>query len=113
MSLYHVDAYGVPPLKVARLEGIILSRHAQQRAAEKAIELAKVDLTYFDLTEWTLIELEVEKGIPIKLVVRRKLNIINDLVAVFNRTDKLWVTLWINHRRDKHSTLDKRPYSRP
>lgn len=113
MALFHRDAYGLPALKIATLNGVVLSYHAQQQAAAKGISLQTKDLSVFVPADWTLIELEVIGGIPVKIVARQAFDDVNDLVIVILRKEKLVKTCWFNKRDDLHSTLDKSPYSRP
>lgn len=113
MPLYHRDAWGLPNLKIATLNGVILSYHAQQQAIAKGICLKTKDLSTFIPADWVLIELEVIGGIPVKIVARQPFDEVNDLVIVVLRKEKLVKTIWTNAKTDKHSTLDKSPYSRP
>lgn len=113
MALYHVSAYGLPALKIATLNGVVLSWHAQQQAAAKGISLQTKDLSTFVPADWTLVELEIIGGIPVKIVARQAFDEVNDLVIVIRRKEKLIVTLWHNRCDDLHSTLDRSVYSKP
>lgn len=113
MPLYHKSAYGLPNLKIGTLNGVILSYHAQERARLKHIDIKLVNLSTFIPADWEVVELEVVNGIPIKIVARREFTPIEDLVIVILRKERLIKSLWVNRRDDKHSTLDKTPYSRP
>lgn len=113
MPLYHRDAYGLPKLKIGTIDGVILSYHAQQQALTKGINVKLLDLSTFIPAEWDMIEIEVIGGIPVKLVARREFTPTEDLIIVILRKERLIKTCWCCHKDDKHSTLDKSPYSRP
>lgn len=113
MPLFHKDAWGLPSLKIGKIEGLKFSAHALHRAEFKQIEISGMDLTTFNPPDWEIFELEVINGIPVKLAARRKFNNEFDLVIVILRKEKLIKTVWLNSIDDKHSTLDKSVYSRP
>lgn len=113
MPLYHKDAYGLPQLKIAAIDGVVLSYHAQSQALAKGIDLTLVNLSTFIPANWELIEIETNNGIPVKLTARQAFDEVNDLVVVILRKERLVKTCWFNRKTDKHSTLDKSPYSRP
>lgn len=113
MALFHINAYGLPPLKIGTLNGVVLSYHAQTRALEKGIKVKMADLATFVPSNWQLIELEVVNGVPIKIVARQPFDEIEDLVIVILRKERLIKTIWFNRRDDTHLTLDKSPYSKP
>lgn len=110
MPLYHKQAFGLPDIKLVRLEGLTLSKHAAEAVARRRIT---ADLTVFDATVCRVFELEVRDFLPFKVAARRRYNHFLDVCFVVSIPEKKVLTVWLNESCDPHLTLDKSAYSRP
>ena len=90
---------------------LIPSRHASDRAREKNIFIPeKIDMHLFDVIE------VVMNGTKItRMVIRGEYDDYDDIcLVVAPRGNALFVvTVWLNHWRDGHGTLDRSRYSIP
>ena len=111
-KLYHFEVYMPEAFKRPVFEGeLFYSAHAKRAALDDrygAIVLPR----YFNAEVATLIEVETEKGVPVKQLWRQPLDEKHDLVLAIQR-DGLVRTVWINVRNDAHTTLQAHRYEKP
>ena len=110
MPLYHRQAFGLPDIKLARIEGLVLSKHALEAVTRRRIT---TDLSTFDPTTCKVFELELRDFLPFKVAARRRYNYFLDVCFVVEIPTKLIKTVWLNENVDPHLTLDKSLYARP
>ena len=114
-KLYHKDI-GFPtdvqvPIGHMDLE---YSRHAMDEASSDKYSIGGVDLPEFiDFQLDNVIEIEVDNGKILKMVVRVSYDEEKDLVLAIIPQNGLVKTVWFNTRGDKHRTLDKWRYTNP
>lgn len=108
--LYHADL-GIPD-DIPGPEGGAALRytvHAVRAAAHEHVETmlpATLPLTF------QLVEVETLGGLPVKWVVRTRLDRDRDLVLVINHNYTVR-TVWVNKVDDQHATLDTTRYTQP
>jgi hypothetical protein len=110
-QLFHKDV-GIPlaltagPSPSLRLR---FSHHSHVQASRKDITLPEVMPGKYEL-----IEVEASKGRAIKWVIRTSNPVrpIWDVVMVI-LLDGFVKTVWLNHRLDRHATLNKTPFTLP
>ena len=105
---YHKDAYGLPSFKPFKLN-LRYSRHAQERAKEKGIDLFQTTL-YSDNPGVEIFEIE-DTDVR-KYALREPYNATFDLCMAVDETGFVR-TVWLNRVTDKHCTLNKKLYDRP
>jgi len=108
---YHIDIHpelaeiGHRPLPAS------YTRHAEERAYEKRIELAP----FLDILPGQVFEAERLQGNALKLAIRKPYDRVWDVcyVIIPHAGGTMWkvVTVWKNKIEDKHFTLDKSKYS--
>lgn len=109
-QLFHKDL-GIPTTVSGPPVGMRLYygyHSAQERAPEKGIAV----LPDFVPPNYTLVEVETNRGAPVKWVIRVPYNAQDDLVLVVLPTGKV-KTVWKNHRQDTHRTLNRSIYTLP
>lgn len=92
--------------------------HALDRLEEKGIRASKQDVisTIYNssIIEYRIVHnSKVENGIDERVILRSK-SVVNDrynLNVVFSLTTKRIITVWKNHVKDRHKTLDWSIYS--
>jgi hypothetical protein len=114
-GLYNV-AIGMPPLKLAPMVPLQLSRHAIQAAASDRYGHCNVPAA-LQTDAATLVELELgPTGMPVKGLFRLdNQDGLNDLLIVVNLDIASWGlvrTVWLNRKSDQHRTLDASRYRR-
>jgi hypothetical protein len=88
------------------------SQHAREQSARKEISLP----TSINLTQYDIIELEVQAGQWTKAVIRQQVRYAGTSSVVLvvmkgdERTRYFVKTLWMNSVDDEHATLDPSPY---
>jgi hypothetical protein len=115
--LYHSEVF--MPKKISGLfprdgrKQLAMTQHAIDQANAKAIDLRDS----IDLTQFSLVELEVSFGKWSKAVIRENNPSHSDaclvLVVIPTNNRVLWKvkTVWLNKLTDNHSTLDIRAYA--
>lgn len=104
MSLYHAEINWPKKIPI-KWEGIpvTLSYHALDRCNEKNIRIPN------KLTG-DAFEVELTNGRINKLALRCNYSDTHDLCVVISSTG-LVITCWLNHKLDKHGTLDRSKYA--
>lgn len=118
MSKAEVD-YLFIKLRAVRKWGI--STHALDRLVEKGIEATYADLVS-TIDNSTIIEYHVAKFTDknnkkvddhrVLLRSKARVNVDYNLHVVYSLTRKRIVSVWMNHKDDKHATLDMRDYDK-
>lgn len=98
---YHRDVYFPFPSQIDVVGPLRWSRHALERAMEKGIVHPTLGLM-------DLIEVTVESGRPVKVLVRGNYSETEDVVLVL--IGQYVKTAWKNRIADKHRTLDRSRY---
>ncbi|AZU99010.1 hypothetical protein PQE68_gp095 [Bacillus phage vB_BanS_Sophrita] len=99
-------------LKEVREEQWVLIPHALDRLVEKEIRATKEDIVstikHCAIIEYRIVYNERRKMYEERVILRAKamVNRSYNLNVVFSLTTKRIVTVWINHYRDRHATLD-------
>lgn len=112
MALYHKEIGFPAKMKFRPIDGLVPSAHALHAANTDRYGSIPIP-TEFTPEEWEVIEIEVINGALNKLLVRKPLDHLKDVVMAFIPKSKLIKTVWINLREDGHKTLDKRAYDMP
>lgn len=108
--LYHYEI-GFPAFFTGlNYKGIVRpSHHAIQQALLRATPIPR----WIDVSEWQLIELEFNGTEIVKVVLRRKWSDDYDWCIAIAWRDKVVKTIWLNHCKDRHITLNRSKYSTP
>ncbi len=114
--LYHCDIFLPASLKLPT--GAYLLKygpHAQQAAkSDRYGNLTPLLPAYIDCSKATVIEVETNGNVIVKIVYRQKLNEKKDIcLAVCPTRHGTWFvkTVWSNVNGDTHLTLDKKRYT--
>lgn len=86
------------------------SRHALIQAAEDRYGDVTAKLPQFIPDHFQLVEVEIEDGICVKQMWRGRLTAELDLVMPVVASGVV-TTVWINHKDDKHRTLQRHKYA--
>ncbi len=111
--LYHTEV-GIPDQvkSQVRQTGLVVpkySQHAQDVAAQRAIELPDL----IDYTKCRPVEIETKRDGTIKKVVYCTSYVDDpkrELVLVVHPADNFVRTVWLNQTEDQHATLDRSLY---
>jgi hypothetical protein len=109
-QLFHKDIGIPPPVSSGPQVGLRLTYrgHPIDRATQKEIG----NLPQSVPANYTLIEVESSRGVPVKWVIRVPYDNADDLVIVLLPTG-IVKTVWKNHRNDVHRTLNRSIYTMP
>ncbi len=108
-GLYHEAVY-MPEMTLKSVDAQLrYTWHALNRADEKGIDNLP---DYINFANTELIELEVVRGKPYKVVVREHYDLKHDLCLVILLKDLTVKTVWLNSKNDKHQTLDASRYNK-
>ena len=96
------------------IKEIKYSRHAENRFYDKNGHIQPPQ--FLNFAECALVEVTMIGNVVDKVVLRKGYNETHDLVAVVIPTShkKVWFakTVWLNHKTDNHSTLDKSRFNK-
>lgn len=114
MLLYHVDVY-LPPTFIAPTHIVApkYSRHAQDAANTDRYGKMMLPKTV-NLAKCQVVEIGIENGKVVKILVRGQYNSDLDLCMVFiPNSGREWFvkTVWFNERTDDHRTLNISKYA--
>lgn len=109
--LYHYQI-GLPKIEIPDVYGLRASAHALAQAASDRYGSFEIP-TNFRKVDWKVIEMETENGPLVKVVARRKLDEMRDLVMVFIPSQRVIKTVWVNLASDRHRTLNRALYAIP
>lgn len=114
MPLYHVDVF-MPELSMPKGKyNLEYTAHAQRAA--QSDRYGSIELPYIlNTSSYEVIEVETDSNRRvIKIVYRRVATRTHDMCIVCvpeNDTKMVVKTVWLNHYKDKHKTLDKTKYA--
>lgn len=103
--LYHKEVYWPQVNIERRVIRPIPTNHARAQAQAKGFELP----TAFVQKEDSIFEIEISNNRVVKYAIRLEYDENRDISLVISR-DYAIITAWLNHKQDKHKTLDKGKY---
>ena len=112
MDLYHIEI-GFPAW-FQRPTGKVRPQYGNHARFESQIDrYGRIQLPVeIDLAKFQVIEIGVEDGRLVKMLVRGQLDATRDICVVLTNTGFV-KTVWVNLRTDKHRTLDRSKYLTP
>lgn len=114
MPLYHFQIGFPKGIAFAPIFGLRPSPHAITEFAYEGFHDPGLLPKHFLPRVAKVIEIEVDAtGNLIKLLARQSFNVEFDLVYSVYIANKVIKTVWLNHKNDKHFTLDRSKYDIP
>lgn len=111
-KFYHKDVHMPEVFRKPLFEGeLFYTPHARQAAETDPYGVVALP-QYFKAAGAQLIEVETEKGIPVKQLWRQRLDDERDLVLAITKGGCV-KTVWINLASDAHTTLHLDHYEKP